>query len=209
MSPEQRREAIVDAVLPLVREHGANVTTKQIAQAAGIAEGTVFRAFNDKTELLHACVAAALSPDELCAAVRAVPADTDLADRLAEAAQLTFEHFTRFGELVHTLAASGFDLRGSGAGPGPVKKPGPMPDLRARFVRDLNAAVTSLIDPREVRVPPAQLANYLQSLTMGIRFNAVEPENPDFDEKAEIRARIEVLLHGALADITDTPGETR
>ena len=48
MSVEDRRAAIVEAALPLLIEHGANVTTSQIAAAAGIAEGTVFRAFGDK-----------------------------------------------------------------------------------------------------------------------------------------------------------------
>ena len=53
MSPEDRRQMIVRAVLPLVVEHGAAVTTSQIARAAGICEGTVFRAFKDKDELLQ------------------------------------------------------------------------------------------------------------------------------------------------------------
>ena len=39
---------IVDAALPLLLEHGEMVTTRQIADAAGIAEGTIFRAFADK-----------------------------------------------------------------------------------------------------------------------------------------------------------------
>lgn len=204
MSPEQRREAIVEAVLPLVREHGAHITTKQIAQAAGIAEGTVFRAFSDKTELLQACVTAALRPDELCTHVRAVPRDSGVADRLTDAAQLFYEHFTRFGELVHTLAASGFDLRGGGEG-----KPAGLAEARGQFIGDLNEAVASLVDPRELRIPPADLANYLQSLVLGIRFTATALDTSDVDHRAEIRARVDVLLHGALDAHTDHPGESR
>ena len=54
MPPQERRAAILDAVIPLVMEHGDRVTTKQIAEAAGIAEGTIFRVFADKTELFRA-----------------------------------------------------------------------------------------------------------------------------------------------------------
>ena len=37
LPPSERRAEIIAATLPLVREHGANVTTRQIAEAAGIA----------------------------------------------------------------------------------------------------------------------------------------------------------------------------
>ena len=43
---------IVEATLPLLLEHGEMVTTRQIAEAAGIAEGTIFRVFADKDELI-------------------------------------------------------------------------------------------------------------------------------------------------------------
>ena len=46
LSPDERRRAIVDAVLPLLIEHGRAVTTRQMAEAAGIAEGTIFRVFD-------------------------------------------------------------------------------------------------------------------------------------------------------------------
>ena len=53
----ERRDQIVDAALPLLREHGRQVTTRQIADAAGIAEGTIFRAFASKEEIIEAALA--------------------------------------------------------------------------------------------------------------------------------------------------------
>ena len=51
--PTSAGAPIVDAVVPLLLEHGGDVTTRQIAEAAGIAEGTIFRVFPDKAALLH------------------------------------------------------------------------------------------------------------------------------------------------------------
>src|SRR5437879_3735908 len=63
MSVEQRREAIIAATIPLLLERGDALTTSQIARAAGIAEGTVFRAFRDKQDLLVSCLKVAARSD--------------------------------------------------------------------------------------------------------------------------------------------------
>jgi AcrR family transcriptional regulator len=72
MPPEERRAAIVAATLPLLVEHGEAITTRQIADAAGIAEGTIFRAFADKDALLQAVVEAAFDTAPLDAKIAAL-----------------------------------------------------------------------------------------------------------------------------------------
>src|SRR5579862_7906225 len=85
LPPDERRSMIVEATLPLLIEHGDRVTTKQIAEAAGIAEGTIFRAFADKDELIAAAVEAALDPGPLEAALAAIPCSLAFEARLAAA----------------------------------------------------------------------------------------------------------------------------
>jgi AcrR family transcriptional regulator len=194
MSPDQRRAAIVQAVLPLLVEHGANLTTGQIARAAGIAEGTVFRAFKDKEELLRASVAEAIRTDQVCAAIRQVPRGDDLAERLTEAAGLFLEHFTRVGNLMQTLFTSGYDIRRSVSDAG-ARTPS---DIKAEFTRELAEAITTVVgsDERQLRVPADEFARLLLALVMGMRFDA----KPSEEDRRYIRKLVDVLLHGALAN---------
>jgi AcrR family transcriptional regulator len=85
LPPDERRSMIVAATLPLLVEHGDRVTTKQIAEAAGIAEGTIFRAFGDKDEVIAAAIESALDQGPLEAALSAIPADLPFEDGLAAA----------------------------------------------------------------------------------------------------------------------------
>lgn len=81
---EERRTSIIDAVLPLLMEHGRAVTTRQIADAAGIAEGTVFRAFGDKETLIEAAVERYLDPAPLQAAILAIDPTLSLEQKIHE-----------------------------------------------------------------------------------------------------------------------------
>ena len=78
LAPDDRRAALIDATLPLLCEHGMAVSTRQIADAAGVAEGTIFRAFPDKTSLIVATVLRGTDPAGGVAAIRAIDPAADL-----------------------------------------------------------------------------------------------------------------------------------
>ncbi len=82
LAPEERREAILTAVLPLLREKGRDVTTRELAEAAGVAEGTLFRAFGDKDSLLQAGLDKLVDPAAFRRELRAIPLDLPLEDKL-------------------------------------------------------------------------------------------------------------------------------
>jgi AcrR family transcriptional regulator len=105
LPPEERREALIAATLPLVLEHGTDVSTRLIAESAGVAEGTIFRVFPTKGDLIEAAIASAFDPSPLVEALGRVDRTAPLADRLVTAVQLMQERARRIGHLVHACAA--------------------------------------------------------------------------------------------------------
>src|SRR3954466_11225170 len=88
MSPDDRRKAIVRALVPLLVERGSEVSTREIAQAAGIAEGTIFRVFPDKARLMLAAAEEAINPADGQAAWEDAVGDLDtLREKVVVAAQ--------------------------------------------------------------------------------------------------------------------------
>jgi AcrR family transcriptional regulator len=85
LSPDDRRSAIVRATLALLLERGEMATTKQIAEASGIAEGTIFRVFADKDELVSALIDEATDPGPTERALAALDVTAPLDDVLAQA----------------------------------------------------------------------------------------------------------------------------
>ncbi|MEU6780446.1 TetR/AcrR family transcriptional regulator [Nonomuraea angiospora] len=205
MSPEQRREMIVRSALPLVVEYGTSVTTAQVARAAGIGEGTIFRAFGDKETLLAACMAEAARPDDTLAHVAAIALDVPLEERLIEAAETLRGYLARMGAVAGALAASGGLRRdprllgapseASGAseeGRGAAETP-----QRALSGREASMAATrdvlsGLFEPERdgLRLPPERLAEAFQFLILASGRGGSSPLTSE--------ELVDLFLHGAL-----------
>ncbi|GAA2662748.1 TetR/AcrR family transcriptional regulator [Streptomyces vastus] len=183
MSPEQRRAMIIQTAIPLITEYGAAVTTAKIARAAGIGEGTIFRVFADKDELLQACIAEALSPDHAVRELDAIDLSQPLPDRLAEAAEALQAHMDRLGAILGSLGHRG------GKHPGTVRGAG-----RDESMTRTRAALAELLEPDKatLRRPPEQIA----ALFFGLLFTQPRTEDePDLTPQE----LVEVFLHGALS----------
>jgi AcrR family transcriptional regulator len=186
MTPEQRREMIVAAALPLVAEHGTAVTTAKVARAAGIGEATVFRVFADKDELLDACVAEAVRPDHAVREIAAVPMDLPLAERLTEAADALGAHLARIGAVVGALHSSGHRAEQ------PRREP-PAPGSRDASLAAIRDAIAELLEPERerLRLPVDQVAGVF----LGLLFARSRP----LEEGPGTAALVDLFLNGALS----------
>ncbi len=195
MGLDERREAIVQATLPLLVEHGANLSTRQIAGAADIAEGTVFRVFTDKDELLRTCLSEAFRTDDLRARIREVPG-ADLRTRLVEAGMLVLDHLSRLGAMMESLAASGYNIHQKRTRDRNPRAEDAAEDDPSRFMRELTEATAVLLsgEQHRLRIPADQLIRMFLGLLTSTRFDPVARQ----DRRAAVVQRVDVLLDGAL-----------
>ena len=172
MPPSERRAAIIAAVLPLLAEHGESVTSRQIACAAGIAEGTVFRAFADKDELLDAALAAALDQDPLEAALTEIDANLSFEQRLVAATELIQRRVVDVWTVVSHLSTRRYEQ---------VRRPmTDSPALTAIFASDAD----------RLRVEPVDAARMLRALTLALTHPMMTGSAASADEI------VAVVLHG-------------
>ncbi|MCA1572196.1 MAG: TetR/AcrR family transcriptional regulator [Chloroflexi bacterium] len=192
MEPEERRAAIVTATLPLLVEHGAAVTTGQIASAAGVAEGTVFRAFADKHELLWACHDAAVDPAQPVATLAEIPLDLPLHERLRRAGSAVAGYWERAMQVGHAV-------RTSCATP-PTEPPMRRgPQCLAEGASAVHLALADLLSPdtARLRLGPERTARLFLVTVLGgemtrLRF-ALGAATPGDTEDL-----LDVFLHGAV-----------
>lgn len=165
LPPDERRAAILAAAVPLLRERGADVSTRELADAAGVAEGTLFRVFPDKRALLRAALAEATDPEplerDLARVDRALPLEARL-QRAVEIVSTRMDGVMRLAGALHDLAAErphhGRASHRTGTDPG---------ERDARFL----AAIADVLQPdaERLRVTPLQAAGLLRGVVLGDR----------------------------------------
>ncbi|MEU2615382.1 helix-turn-helix domain-containing protein [Micromonospora sp. NPDC007271] len=212
MSPDRRRTMIVQAALPLLATHGATVTTAQVARAAGIGEGTVFRAFPDKDALIDACIVEALRPDSVLAELAAIALTQPLGDRLTAAATALRAHLDRIGAVLAAAHAAGRPGRGrrepppaDAAAPEERRAAPPAGDrasAREESVAAVRESVAALFAPDRdrLRLPADRLAAAFLAVLLPSR----TPLAGTAPTPAEL---VDLFLHGALAPTA--PAEDR
>jgi AcrR family transcriptional regulator len=149
MPPDERRSAIVAATLPLLIAHGEMVTTRQIADAAGIAEGTIFRVFADKDEVIAAVVDAALDTGPLEAHLGDIDPSVSFEDSLLAAVEILQQRVVDIWRLVSSIGPRFHEQKAN------------------RPVVELDALVALFEAKRtKLRVEPLVAARHLRTLTL-------------------------------------------
>lgn len=196
MSPEQRRETVIQAALPLVAEYGAAVTTAQIARAAGIGEATIFRVFDDKDAVLQACIATALDPTHVLQELQSISLEQPLAARLVEAIDALDAHLGRIGTVIGALHASGTPNRRQHPATGADGEPRTRSSGRDASHAATRQAVTDLFEPDQdqLRLPAETLADAFLGLFLGHQ-RAPHPQRSNLPTEQLVN----LFLHGALA----------
>ncbi|TFC18110.1 TetR/AcrR family transcriptional regulator [Cryobacterium glucosi] len=181
---EDRRAMLIEATLPLLLEHGNAVTTRQIADRAGIAEGTIFRAFDSKDDLIDAVVARQVDPEPFRRRLRGIDTTLPLEQRITAIVALMRDRFTTVFSLMSVIGHRG---------------PHPGDDSRREFVEIIARILAPDLD--RLTVSAERAAQVIRMLTLAASVPHVR-NGPEFDD-AEIAA---LILHGI--DGSPAPGPT-
>ena len=184
LPPDDRRREIIEAVIPLLLEKGSTLSTREIAEAAGIAEGTVFSVFPDKVSVIVEAIKATVDPESARAALAKIPGNVPVEEQLEQAADVLMERGARVGILVgvlRTLQTTGtHKLEGA-----------------HQYIKDSHASMlcslAELFDrnPEEFKTTPARAAVVFWGLLFANAHSLMEDE-----DKLGAAAMVDIVLHG-------------
>lgn len=179
---EQRRAHLVAATLPLVLAHGRDISTRAIARAAGVAEGTIFRVFASKDELVDAAVQAAFDPAQAVREISAIDRSAPLEQRLGAAVRVLQGRLAGLQRLLDALG-------------GQVQQPRRRPDYAAHAARlaPVTEALSDLLAPDRDRLrrSPEQAARLLRAAVFAGTHPFMTEGHPLSDTEI-----VDLLLHG-------------
>lgn len=158
-----------------------------MAEAAGIAEGTIFRVFPDKHSVIIEAIKVSMDPAPACDALDRISESTPMDSQLEVAATILLERSVRVATLVGVLRSA-------------HTTPSAPPASARRFVATSNAAILAsltAIFARHVdalRVPPSRAAAAFRGFIFANAHPMVAPE-----EQTTPREIVDLVLHGVIA----------
>jgi AcrR family transcriptional regulator len=183
LPPEDRRAELIRCVIPLLKQHGRDVSTKQIAEACGVAEGTLFRAFGDKESLIAAAIESYFDPLPLRTAIRSVDASLPAEGKVQAVLDLLRERFQGVIGLMSALRVH----------------EGPPPIARTASETWLEAFEELMAPHRdELAAPVATVGHYLRLVAFA---TAIPPINAPHEFVPD--ELLPLVTHGVLADRKD------
>ena len=158
LPPDERRAAIVAAALPLLLDRGASVSTREIAEAAGIAEGTIFGVFPGKDAVIQAAFLAAIDPAPTNRALAEIDRTVSFEDQLVAAVSIIEARYSRIWRLISSIGDAG----------APRTPPTDFPALVEILEQKRN----------RLRTDPSTAANQLRALTLAVSNPVFFPGTP-------------------------------
>lgn len=188
LPPDERRAAILRAARPLLHQHGASLTTRQIADAAQVAEGTLFRVFDGKDAIIDALIDQAMDPTPTCEALAAIDASLPLEQRIRLVVIELQERIQEISGMFATLMSR----------ERPRQRPSrPSPEVERARADQLRDAIVAVIgaDADELWLSPEQVASHIRSI-------AFATSHPFFADRSLTHTDeiVRVILHGVLKE---------
>ncbi|KRA30918.1 hypothetical protein ASD81_15560 [Nocardioides sp. Root614] len=172
---------MIRATRPLLYDHGRGVTTKLIAEAAGVAEGTIFRVFSSKEELIDATVTRAFEPGDVLRRLDEIDPGLPLRERMLAMTSILQQRFLAIFGLMRAMGTVG-----------PPQHLHDRPELK-KGLEDVRHRLLALIAPDADRLtlPPEQVLHVWRLLT----FAGSHQEIADNDLLAPAQI-VDVVLNG-------------